>query len=95
MPVLEYTDDATYRILYDGLEMHFHCGLLHRDNAPAVITAVYVEWYRYGKLHRTDGPARVFLQTRIMEWYEDNRWLYTDVAEDDCYLQRHIKGWVV
>ncbi len=29
----------------------------HRENAPAVIADTLVEWYRFGKNHRTDGPA--------------------------------------
>jgi hypothetical protein len=49
----------------DGTVKHFSCGVLHRDDGPAVIE-VYPDyqgfdrhrsWYRFGVLDRDDGPA--------------------------------------
>lgn len=45
--------------------------ILHRDNAPAVISAQgWESWYSMGKLHRTDGPAETFSDGTKM-WYQD------------------------
>lgn len=39
-------------------------GLLHRDgNQPACIRPEALYWMQKGKLHRTDGPAKVFYDT--------------------------------
>jgi hypothetical protein len=51
----------------DGTLKYFSCGVLHRDDGPAVIEIYpdYVgperhrSWYRFGILHRDDGPAVV------------------------------------
>jgi len=43
--------------------------LLHRDDGPAVIKRNgREEWCRFGRLHRYDGPARVWSHNE--EWYQ-------------------------
>lgn len=45
--------------------------LLHRVNGPAVVYPKnqYRAWYRYGQLNRTDGPARVWNDGCIGEYW--------------------------
>tara|TARA_R110002096_G_C14661910_1_gene728322 strand:- start:14648 stop:14944 length:297 start_codon:yes stop_codon:yes gene_type:complete len=44
-------------------------GQLHRDDGPAVITAMNrQEWYQNGQLHRDDGPA-VITETGRYKYY--------------------------
>src|SRR5687768_16518485 len=38
-------------------EEWFYCGLLHRDNGPALTVDSFCKHYKHGKLHREDGPA--------------------------------------
>jgi hypothetical protein len=51
----------------DGTLKYYSCGVLHRDDGPAVIEAYpdyngqerHRSWYRFGVLDREDGPAVV------------------------------------
>jgi hypothetical protein len=47
-------------------------GLLHNEEGPAVIWPDGVkEWYKLGKLHREDGPAKYSYD--FEEWYKDGK----------------------
>lgn len=65
----------------DGTLKHYSCGVLHRDDGPAVVQ-VYPEydgqerhrsWYRFGVLDREDGPAVVGGRTANgqYEWWRE------------------------
>ena len=49
-------------------------GLTHRLNGPAVIYAGGdTIWYKHGKLHRENGPAREWPHDDVEEWYKDGK----------------------
>lgn len=37
--------------------IYYLCGIVHREDGPAVDLCHTKVWYRYGKKHRVDGPA--------------------------------------
>jgi len=48
--------------------------IFHREDGPAVIYdgGRQKRWYRYGKLHRVDGPA-IITSDLVEEWYIDGK----------------------
>ena len=53
----------------DGTEYWFLNGLLHREDAPAMIESDGSQrWYLNNQLHRTDGPA-VILANGTQKWF--------------------------
>ena len=47
-------------------------GRTHRLNGPAFIFANGDRsWYRHGKIHRDDGPARIWPEKGIEKWYKN------------------------
>ena len=57
---------------------YFINDIQHRDNGPAFeYDDGYKVWYQFGKLHRTDGPARV--NPNGFEEYFINNQQYTEV----------------
>ena len=48
-------------------------GHYHRLNGPAVTYADGdTSWYRHGKLHREDGPAREWPHDDVEEWFKND-----------------------
>lgn len=63
-PAVEYTDGSQ-------IEWWVH-GVLHRENAPAIITKISEGWWVQGCQHREDGPA-VHWGDGTQAWYFKNR----------------------
>ena len=62
-----YTGDVIYRC------WHNKKGQPHRLTGPAVIyNDGDMTWFRHGKYHRDDGPARIWPSTGLEEWYKDD-----------------------
>ena len=59
------------RIRSIGVKWWIKDRLSHRVNGPAVVYPKnqYRAWYRYGQLNRTDGPARVWNDGCIGEYW--------------------------
>ena len=38
-------------------------------NKPTTITEDMQQWTDKGLIHREDGPARMFLKTKVCEWW--------------------------
>jgi hypothetical protein len=64
-------------ITYNGVEKYLKNGKLHNDSGPACIYPINyqhtpnkrtLEWYKYGLLHREDGPA-IEKADGTKEWY--------------------------
>jgi hypothetical protein len=71
-------------IKYGTTEYHFKDETLmrrHRIGAPAVITDSVQEWYKDGVFHRDNGPARVYLKTKKIEFWIEGRYITT---MEDC-----------
>lgn len=47
-------------------------GVLHRLDGPAVLCTVGNYWYKFGSLHRDDGPACEFVYGD-KQWYQHGR----------------------
>jgi hypothetical protein len=73
---------AIRRFNFDGspysVEYRWH-GLLHRDGAPARLvyefdgqTFQHQSWYRFGRIHRRDGPA--WIERHVNGLTKDARW---------------------
>jgi hypothetical protein len=61
---------------------HDSDGDFHRLAGPAVIFQDgELRWYRHGRLHRDDGPARVWPAEGIEDWYKDGD-LYEPTAHE-------------
>jgi hypothetical protein len=81
----DHDDHITKRYFKDGVlykrEEHIGddvkiewtvCGVLHREDGPAVENRNFKKWYHMGKLHRIGGPAAEFANgTR--EWYQNGK----------------------
>ena len=60
----------------------------HNTNGPAAVTQnygakniTYVEYYKNGELHRTDGPAVIGLENDFVSYFVDGEHIHTAVAE--------------
>jgi len=60
----------------------------HNTNGPAVVVQnyatkniTYVEYYKNGELHRTDGPAVIGLENDFVSYFVDGEHIHTAVAE--------------
>ena len=61
-------------ITYYGDKYYFFNKLKHKDDGPAVCIYNQVDmYYMEGKLHRLDGPAKIFKDGRLEWWYQDNK----------------------
>ena len=68
--------DSTYHIQSSKyFKKYFRGNLLHRDDGPALIynpnhcKGKLEEWYKYGKLHRINGPASI--NKKHIYWCKD------------------------
>lgn len=69
-------------------------GILHRLDGPAVIETrnantpgggyIRHAWYRYGKFHRTDGPAH---------YYSNNKYEPIWCVNDSTFLKSDLYNW--
>lgn len=53
--------ESTLKVGEDGTLQYFMPGtdILHREDGPAFVSAHVSMWYREGKCHRIDGPAKL------------------------------------
>lgn len=62
-------DGVEYLMDGEGNKSYGKDGKLHRENAPAYISATgHTEWWLNGKMHREDGPA-FELDDGTQGWY--------------------------
>lgn len=75
-----------FLILEPGEYIHFHQGEIHHPSQVARVSqsdqliVPYAMYYRYGKIHRIDGPA-IFYNTRF-NWNEEQSCF--DIIEDSA-----------
>lgn len=53
----------------DGNHRWFLNDQLHRSNGPAYISEASKSWWQYGVRHREDGPAIMYTNGPINEWW--------------------------
>ena len=61
-------------IVWYGQDPKSHSAILHRAEGPAIIKPNGDRyWYRYGYLHREDGPAVEYVEKSEFHWFLDGR----------------------
>ena len=84
-----YIDDNGNQITIDtdylGNKRYYKNNLLHRDdNLPAIEYADgETQWYKEGKLHRLDGPAREWYRwIKYKEWWVEGKYICNTTQEE-------------
>jgi hypothetical protein len=78
---------------------HFTKGVLHRTDGPAFHSDKIQEWYLNHQYHREDGPARIHLLTKKVEFWLNHKFIgeadfslpNTDQALYESYLYKEPK----
>jgi hypothetical protein len=57
----------------------------HRIGGPAILTPDSREWWQNGKPHRDNGPARMFRDKMIMEYWLEGKYVgHADLTGPNC-----------
>jgi len=67
--------DGSPALEYIRSKLWYYKGMLHRENAPAVILNDGTQtWYKFGLIHRDDGPAHENINyENYQQWYENGK----------------------
>lgn len=73
---------TSHRFISDNHEIYKLNGNLHRVDGPAYIAGGFKSWWRYGKRHRSDGPAIENITDGRYEWYLEGEKVFVQSQEE-------------
>ena len=61
--------------------------ILHSKDGPAVIEDTRKRWIQNSLYHRENGPAIMYLDTKICEWWINGNFIIMDKISDKQFME--------